>query len=668
MAIRISGLNSGLDTEAMVSELVSAYRLKEQKYEKAQKKLSWKQDAWKSLNTKVKNMYDNISNLRFTSAWSSKKTTISDATKATITASGSAVDGTHRLKIKKLAKGSYITGGKLENASADTTVGKLLGKVSGQTTSTSITGAALTDVIPAGKDQTTTTLQDLGFLGTTAEIKIKDKDGNEVGTFSVSQSTTINDFVNQLSGAHSNIDAHFSITDKIVVQGKNIDDDHGFGFTLDDGGAGVLDKLGLTEGSGATIVNAQDGTSSAFSTLKVKDSTGKVVKSISVTDSSTISGIVRELNTIDNISASYDAVNQRIFLASSKTGKENAFTLDGSEEVLRALGLNTSGGAAVEEAQDSEIELDGAIFTSDTNKYSINGLSIDCMAVTGDSEISITTSRDTQAMYDQIRDFFSPYNSLMEEMYKLYNADSAKGYEPLTSEEKDAMSDTEVEEWEKKIKSALLRRDDTLDGIMNAMRNSLTTSYYVYHGSAITYDSKNRYYKCNGEALKDANGTNITSQTALTAWANANGVKKYSLSSFGIKTEAYASLTQSTTKYSYHIDGDADDSTSKNNTDVLMNMLNSDPDMVVGFMKQAVSDLYSAIDGKMKSVKGLSSAYTIYNDIEMAQEYSDYTDTIKKWEEKVSDIEESYYKKFAAMESALASLQSQSSSLTSMLS
>ena len=95
-------------------------------------------------------MYDNISNLRFTSAWSSKKTTVSDATKATITASGSAVDGTHRLKIKKLAKGTYITGGKLTNVSAGTTVGKLLGKVSGQTTSTSITGAALTDVIPAG--------------------------------------------------------------------------------------------------------------------------------------------------------------------------------------------------------------------------------------------------------------------------------------------------------------------------------------------------------------------------------------------------------------------------------------------------------------------------------------------------------------------------------------
>ena len=53
MPIRITGMNSGLDTEALVSELVSAYRKKTEKYTKAKTKLSWKQDAWKSLNTKV---------------------------------------------------------------------------------------------------------------------------------------------------------------------------------------------------------------------------------------------------------------------------------------------------------------------------------------------------------------------------------------------------------------------------------------------------------------------------------------------------------------------------------------------------------------------------------------------------------------------------------------
>ena len=49
MPIRLTGMSSGLDTEALVSELVSAYRTKEQKYEKAQTKLGWKQEIWKDL-------------------------------------------------------------------------------------------------------------------------------------------------------------------------------------------------------------------------------------------------------------------------------------------------------------------------------------------------------------------------------------------------------------------------------------------------------------------------------------------------------------------------------------------------------------------------------------------------------------------------------------------
>lgn len=541
MPIRVTGLNSGLDTEAIISELVSAYRTKEEKYEKAQTKLSWKQDAWKELNIKVKSLYDNISNLRFSSAWTMKKTTVSDSTKATITASTSAVNGTQTLKIKQLAKGTYITGNKLQNASD--------GKA----------------------PSSTTKLSELGYTGDGGEIQVKNSDGTVAKTISVTGSTTIGDLTSALNGA-------------------------------------------------------------------------------------------------GDIKASYDATNQRIFVAANKTGTENAFSLDGDAEILKAFGLNEAGGASIVDAQDSEIELNEATFTSSNNKYSINGLTIDCLAETGNSEISITTSVDTQGMYDQIKDIFSQYNSLMKEMYTLYNADSAKGYEPLTDEEKDSMSDSEVEKWEEKIKSALLRRDSTLDSVMSAMKNAMTTSYYVYNGGAVTYDSTNKYYKCNGEALKDSNGSYITSDAELKSWVSANNVKKYSLSSFGIKTEAYASMTSNNTQGSYHIDGDSDDDVSKNNTDVLMNMLNSDPDTVSGFMKQLVSGLYSAIDTKMKSVTGLSSSYTIYNDIEMAKEYSDYTDTISKWEDKLTDLEDYYYKKFAAMESALATLQSQSSSLSSLLS
>ncbi len=541
MPIRITGLNSGLDTEAIISELVSAYRTKEEKYQKAQTKLSWKQDAWKDLNIKVRSLYDNISNLRFTSAWTMKKTTVSDSTKATVTAAGSCVNGTQTLKIKQLAKGTYITGGEISNTSA---------------------GTAPTSA---------TKLSELGYTGSGGDIQVKDSSGNVVKTVSVTGNTTIKDLVSALNGA-------------------------------------------------------------------------------------------------GDTKASFDATNKRIFMTSNKTGEQNAFSLDGDADILKTVGLSKEGGASIVDAQDSEIELNGAKFTSANNTYTVNGLTIDCLAETGNSEISITTSVDTQSMYDQVKSFLSQYNSLMKEMYSLYNADSAKGYEPLTDSEKDQMTDTEVEKWEEKIKAALLRRDDTLDGIMSTMKNAMSTSYYIYNGNAVTYDSDKQYYKCNGNAIKNSDGSYVTSASQLKLWASANGAKKYSLSSFGIKTEDYATMTANSSQDAYHIDGDADDSVSKNNSDVLMNMLSSDPDTVSSFMKQLTSGLYSAIDTKMKSVKGLSSSYTIYNDIEMAREYSDYTDTISKWEDKLTDLEDSYYKKFAAMESALASLQSQSSSLSSLLS
>ena len=63
----------------------------------------------------------------------------------------------------------------------------------------------------------------------------------------------------------------------------------------------------------------------------------------------------------------------------------------------------------------------------------------------------------------------------------------------------------------------------------------------------------------------------------------------------------------------------------------------------------------------------LSSSYKVYNDKEMASEYSDYTDLIKKWEEKLQDKEDYYYNKFSAMEkNSIIKLNSQTSSLSSL--
>ena len=125
MAIRLSGMNSGLDTDSIVKALVSGYTTKKEKYEKAQTKLGWKQESWKSLNTKVYSLYSNISNLRFSSAYNLKKTSVSDTTKATVTASSTAPNGTQSLKIKETAKAGSLTGAQINATSSKTTLAQL---------------------------------------------------------------------------------------------------------------------------------------------------------------------------------------------------------------------------------------------------------------------------------------------------------------------------------------------------------------------------------------------------------------------------------------------------------------------------------------------------------------------------------------------------------------
>ena len=208
-------------------------------------------------------------------------------------------------------------------------------------------------------------------------------------------------------------------------------------------------------------------------------------------------------------------------------------------------------------------------------------------------------------------------------MEKSYNAAAAKGYEPLTDDEKAELSDKEVEKWEQKIKDSILRRDDTLRSVLSGMSTNMSKVFEV------------------------------------------NG-KKYSLSSFGIKTAGYFNTAENES-YAYHIDNDPEDSVSSANEDKLRKMIEEDPDTVASFFTQLATTVYDDLHERMTANPTLSSSYKIYNDKQMQSEYDEYTKTIKKWEEKLKDMEDSYYKKFSAMETALAKLQSQTNSLSSLL-
>lgn len=279
--------------------------------------------------------------------------------------------------------------------------------------------------------------------------------------------------------------------------------------------------------------------------------------------------------------------------------------------------------------QDAIIYLNGAMFQSNENTITVNGLTVTATETTGVNEdgslktVSITTTDDTDAIYDMIRDFFSEYNTLINEMDKSYNAASSKGYEPLTDDEKEQMSEDEIEKWETKIKDSLLRKDSTLSSVSQAMKSAMQQGVKI-------------------------------------------GDRTYYLSDFGIGTQSYFTAAENE-KSALHIDGDEDDSVSSGKTDKLRNMILTDPDTVVSFFSGLASNVYNKLTTKMQSTS-LSSTYTLYNDKQMQSEYSQYTTKISQQADKISYWENYYYDQFTAMETMLSKLNSQQSALSGLIS
>ena len=78
---------SGMDTESLVSALVSSYKLKKDNLVKAQTKLSWKQEKWKTMNTSIYGFYSGkLSSARFSTSYNLKTSSVSNDKYAKVTA------------------------------------------------------------------------------------------------------------------------------------------------------------------------------------------------------------------------------------------------------------------------------------------------------------------------------------------------------------------------------------------------------------------------------------------------------------------------------------------------------------------------------------------------------------------------------------------------------
>lgn len=753
MAIKITGMYSGLDTESIINELASAQSYKKNKLVKAQTKLSWKQDAWKALNTKIYKFYSNtLSDLRFESSFIKKSTKVSNTNAIRIVSGENAANGVNTVKVDKLAKTAYLTGGDLTTADGVMFTSKATLKQLGFSGegSFSVSGSGITIDVDINEDMT---LEDVvgkfKAMGLNASFDqdnqrffISSANSGAINNFTLTANDskgmealaklgllstfdpdseeykgykTWADYATDAAAYQKVLDAEIArraaaykaandqlTADNEQIRKNNITNQENLekleGYDPNE----TRDSLKRSLYGYEVTKNKLDADGNPVPKLdadgnEMKDADGNVIyetETVTEYDAGSIGGDLKaakekladlqkqleEYNKEGSTATEEEiaAVEQEIIAATTDVeAKQKAFDeaetryafLDGIETNKKLIEENEAtiadnqtyyaedadgnitatqklsddvkaeydekvanavkvmngdykdlATATKVDGCDAEITMNGAKFTSMSNTFTINGLTFDALETTT-NEVTITTTEDTDGIYNMIKNFFSEYNKLINEMDSLYNADAAKGYDPLLSEEKKELSDSEVEEWEKKIKDSLLRKDSTLSTVSDAMK------------------------------------------TILMQGVEVNGKQMY-LSDFGINTLGYFTAPENE-RNAYHIDGDADDSSTSKETDVLKAMIAADPDTVTAFFTKLSNKLYNSLTEKM-SATTMSSAFTVYNDKQMKSDYESYTEKISKQEEKLNDLIDSWYKKFSAMETALAKLESKNSAISGM--
>ncbi len=642
MAMRLSGLMSGMDTESIVQQLVEARSNKVTKAKNEQTKLEWKQDVWKGLNSKLKSLQSKLNDLRFTGGYAKKATKVSDSSIASVLTDGSAMNGVQTMRVKQLAKTAYMTGGKVS----------LKENVSGE----------LSAVTP------------LGFImdfGTDAQgkemarhITVNKADGSQVD-IQMTSSTSISDVLTQLKDAGLN--ASFDGEQKrFFIAAKEAGAENSFMLT---GDLGAMEKLGLVSSSlidGGKVsridgapgaVTAETNLSSLISfaggngqflTARRMTDMGEVESSLWLRPDMTVGDFLKEVKDKWGVDAAFDEREQKFFFNRADDIREiysEGGPGDGENVMQGLFGDRITKGEPDEHGmykvsaklfssarssgtfisgQDAKIELNGAEFSSSNNVFSVNGLTITAHAETEPGKsVTLTTAQDTDGIYDMVKDFLKTYNEVINEMDKLYGADSAKDYEPLSDDEKKSMSESEIEKYEKKIKDALLRKDANLSSVSSALKEVMLKGVKV------------------------------------------NGVQMY-LSNFGIETLSYFNAADGE-RNAYHINGDPDDTNTASLEDKLKKMIASDPDTVTSFFSQLTMNLYTAMDKQSKSIEGYRSYGSFYDDKKMKSDYDGYKSKIKDLEKKLADYEDKWYAKFAKMETAMAKLQKSTSAITGLL-
>ncbi|MED2977413.1 flagellar hook-associated protein 2 [Bacillus swezeyi] len=362
------------------------------------------------------------------------------------------------------------------------------------------------------------------------------------------------------------------------------------------------------------------------------ETTAKQVE-ISVSSTDTLDNIVSKINKSGlGVSAIKDKIYngseyvETIALTSKTTGAGGSIQADDAATasfMTDQLGFALDADnklTASQEGQNAEVVINGLQMEKTTNNFTVNNVAYQLKNTTT-SPVSIDVSTDVDGIYEKIKDFVTQYNELIDMVNGKLVEKKYRDYTPLSDEQKEDMTEKQIELWEEKAKSGLLRNDTILSGATNQMRTDFYSNVSV-----------------NGESLQ--------------------------LTQFGISTSSVYSQRG-------HLEI---------NEEKLKAKIKEDPDSVANLFLAGTSStenynekgimrrLQSVLTDTKKQIEDKAGNTTMANNqFSIGKNLNTVESDILSMNDRLTQVENRYYAKFTAMEKAIQKANEQSAYLLQML-
>lgn len=637
--MRLSGLASGMDTDTVVKQMLAAERAKIEKIQAKVQIGEWKTEAYREITSSLQSFYstyfDTTSplNLKSVNSFASFATSYTDAASSnyvTLTGVSGAQAGKYSITELRTATSATLTGGNVSKDIEGEPINLTdLASISGANNILSITLNGVNKSISIPTDGSIATVAD---LKTSLQQKINEAFGSDKINVDFNSTSDGLKFSTVRSTDAFSIDSESTAKAVVGLASSNLSNKIDLAANVTD----LTNSLGtaLTTGAGNTIAFTINGTSFSF------DASQK-----------SIQDIVKEVNANAklNVTMKYDVTKNSFSIKSNGTGAMEKINIaDTTGNFMSAIGITGSSAgtdASVTFSDGTKIVRSSNSFTYDGITYNIKqDFTAGTDAVSGKvtEPIEATITADSTKTFEYIKGFVDKYNELIEKVNNKLSEDKYRNYAPLTDEQKSQMTKEQIEKWEEKAKSGMLKNDSILTGILADLR---TTLYSSVEGTGISLSSigittssdykKNGKLEINESKLKDAI-TNKSEEIKNLFTKSSNITYYESLDSSSAKSQRYK-----------------ESGLAQRISDVIQDAIRTSTDR-------------NGYKGTLLEKAGISGDRSEFTN-SLFKEMMGFEEIIEDMNNRLNSREDALYAKFTAMESALSKLNEQQNYLASML-